>query len=171
MINSIFKNIILLFILLFIQIIILNRIEFSTYINPYIYILFIFILPFETPRWVLLFVGFFMGLFVDVFSNTAGIHAATCTFIAYIRPTVLGYISKKENYDNIKYPSILKNGIYWYLSYISILVFIHHFILFYLEYFRFDSFFSVLFKTILSGFFSVIIIYITQYLFVESKKK
>ena len=45
------RNIIRFVFLVLLQVLILNNIQFSGYINPYFYIYFILLLPFDTPRW------------------------------------------------------------------------------------------------------------------------
>ena len=65
--NQILKNTLRFVILVFIQVAILNNIQISGFINPYVYVLFILLLPFETPNWVLLVLSFFLGLSVDIF--------------------------------------------------------------------------------------------------------
>ena len=64
--NQILKNIIRFVVLVFIQVAILNNIQISGFINPYMYVLFILLLPFETPNWILLVLSFFLGLSIDI---------------------------------------------------------------------------------------------------------
>ena len=80
--NQILKNIIRFVVLVFIQVAILNNIQISGFINPYMYVLFILLLPFETPNWILLVLSFFLGLSIDIFSNTLGMHASASVFMA-----------------------------------------------------------------------------------------
>lgn len=89
MIEIIPRNIFRFIVLVLIQVLILNNIEFSGYINPFLYVLFILLLPFETPAWLLLVSGFALGLTVDLFMNTPGLHAAATVLTAFVRPFVL----------------------------------------------------------------------------------
>lgn len=86
MIRDLLKYTIMLVVLVLLQVLLLNNIQFSGYINPYMYVLFILLLPFETPRYLLLLLGFFLGLLVDIFSNTPGFHASATTFLAFCAP-------------------------------------------------------------------------------------
>ena len=70
--NEIPKNLIRFVVLVLIQVMILNNIQVSGFINPYMYVLFILLLPFETPNWLLLLLSFFLGLSVDVAAITKG---------------------------------------------------------------------------------------------------
>ena len=57
------------------QVLVLNHIQFSGFVNPYIYVLFVLLLPMGSPRYVVLLLAFFIGLTIDVFSNSPGIHS------------------------------------------------------------------------------------------------
>ena len=72
MIKVIPRNIFRIVILVFFQVYILNNIQFSGAVNPYFYVLFVLLLPFETPGWILLSLAFILGLTIDIFSNTPG---------------------------------------------------------------------------------------------------
>jgi len=83
MINPVTRNILRMFILILFQVFVLNNIQVSGYINPYMYVLFILLLPFETPRWLLLISGFAIGISIDLFANTPGMHASATVFMAF----------------------------------------------------------------------------------------
>jgi hypothetical protein len=169
--NEIFRNIIRFALLVGIQVLIIKNIELGRFINPFIYVLFIIVLPFETPKWLLLFSAFAIGITIDMFYDTAGMHAAACVFIAYIRPGVLKLFSPRDGYEFGTQPTIQYLGIPWFLSYSAILIILHHLILFYIEVFRFSEFFSTLFRVIISSIFTILLVVISQYLFNRKKEK
>ncbi len=171
MINEIFRNIIRFIALLLVQVLIIKNIELGRFINPFIYTLFIVVLPFETPKWLLMASAFLMGITVDMFYDTAGMHAAACVFMAYIRPGILKLFSPREGYEFGTQPTVQYLGIPWFLSYAGILIFFHHILLFYLEIFRFSEFFSTLFRVIVSTIFTMLLIMISQYLFHRKKEQ
>lgn len=144
---------------------VLNNIQFSGFINPFVYIVFIMMLPVKIPGPLLLIIAFFTGLLIDMFSNTMGMHAAACVFMAYTRPTVLRYLAPREGYEAESIPSVRVQGFTWFLIYASILTLIHHLVLFYIEVFRFSEFFTTLFRVVLSSVATIIAIMISQYLF------
>jgi hypothetical protein len=150
-------------VLVLVQVLVLNQVQVSGYINPFIYILFVLLLPVSTPRYLLMILGFLIGLSVDIFSNSLGIHAAATVFIAYIRPWVIRSISNREE-DRNEYPGLRQNKFLWFLSYTAIMVFSHHFILFYLEYFTFSHFFTTFLRILLSSFLSIFVIVLSQFL-------
>jgi rod shape-determining protein MreD len=163
MINNLLKYGFMFVVLVLFQVLVFNQVQFSGYINPYIYILFVLLIPLSTPRYILLFAGFLTGLAVDVFSNSLGIHAAATVFIAYIRPFVIRAISSHEE-DRNDIPGLSQNKFSWFLYYASVMVFFHHFILFYLEYFTFTHFFTTFLRILFSSVFSVFIIVLSQFL-------
>lgn len=163
MIRLLIKYGIMFISLILVQVLILNQVQFSGFVNPYIYILFILLLPLSTPRYLLLILAFFVGLIVDIFLNSLGVHAAASVFIAYIRPAVIRVISNREE-DRSDYPGLKQNGFTWFLWYVSIMVFLHHTVLFYLEIFSFSHFFITLGRVIVSSFFSIFIIVLSQFL-------
>jgi hypothetical protein len=162
-INLLPRNIARFVILIAAQLLIFNSIQFSGYINPYIYVLFILLLPFETPKWLLLITAFLLGFIMDIFSDTPGMHTAATVFMAFLRPFVLNLISPREGYESGTFPRVFYYGVNWFTRYALILIFAHHFILFYIEIFRFGNFFSTFFRVILSTVMSLIFIVLSQF--------
>ncbi|MCT4699810.1 rod shape-determining protein MreD [Tenacibaculum haliotis] len=157
--------IIFLFIfLLLLQVLVLNNILFLGYINPYLYITFIFLYPLKTNRIPFLSVAFLLGLCVDAFSNSGGIHAFSILFIAYIRFFFIKAIFKKNETDfllfNLRLESFGK-----VFNYVVILTLIHHFILFSLINFSFYNLSKVLITTIYSSAFTLILYFLGSFIF------
>jgi len=152
-------------VLVFLQVFILNNIQFSGFINPYIYVLFILILPFETPKWLLLVVAFALGITIDLFSSTLGMHSAATVFMAFARPYVLKVISPRDGYESETLPQLRFYGVNWFLKYSVILILLHHFFLFYIEVFRFSGFFTTFIRVVLSSIFTIVLVLISQYFY------
>jgi rod shape-determining protein MreD len=165
MIKGLPKDILLFIILVLAQVFVFNNIQINGYINPNIYILFILLLPFTTNGWVLLLSAFFLGLSVDLFSQTLGMHAFATVMMAGARPLALSIMSPREGYTANTSPSIADYGFGWFLRYTLFLVLIHHLTLFYIEVFSFQGFFRTLLRVILSVTFTVILVILEQYLF------
>jgi hypothetical protein len=163
MIRSLIKNIVFFFLIIFLQVFAFDKIQLGGFINPYFYVIFILLLPFETPGWTLLFSAFFLGLFMDFFSQTLGMHAAACTLMAFLRPSVLKAFSPRDGYELGTLPRIHFYGFAWFLKYALVLILVHHFVLFYVEMFRFTDFFYTLFRIILSTLFTGLLIILSQY--------
>lgn len=154
--NEFLTNAIRFIILILVQVILLNNINFLGYINPYLYILFILVFPFTGNRSLLIFLAFLLGLSIDIFTDSGGVHAAASTFIAYARPAILKFsFGVSYEYNTIK---INKTAMSERLTYISLMVLGHHLLLFSLEIFNFRHILLVLKSTLFSGMFSVILI-------------
>jgi hypothetical protein len=169
MITDIFVLLLRFVVLVGLQVTILNNIQLSGYINPYLYILFILLLPVKFPKVPAMVIAFMLGLTIDMFTNTIGIHAAACVFMAYTRPFVLKVFSPRDGYETDASPNIKDLGLQWWLAYSSMMVLIHHFVLFYIEAFRFSEFFNTLVRVLLSSVITLFLILITQFLFGKSK--
>jgi len=162
MLNTILKYAGLFILLLAIQVLLMNNIQFSGFINPYVYVLFILLLPFETEYWLILLLSFFTGLVIDLTSGTLGLHAAATVFAGFLRPYVLNLVSPREGYEKGDLPGLKAYGFRWFITYVLIIVVSHHLVLFYLEVFRFDYFFRTLLRVVLSSGFTILFIIIIQ---------
>ena len=145
------------------QVLIFNQVQFSGFFNPYVYLLFIILLPLSTPRYLVLVLAFLTGFIIDIFSNSLGVHSAATVFAAYARPLVIRVISNRED-DKSDYPGLHQNKLMWFINYVLIMVLLHHTVLFYLEVYTFANFFNTLYRVLLSSLFSIIIIVLSQFL-------
>lgn len=163
MIKILLRNVIRFVVLVLFQVWVLNNIQFSGYINPYLYVLFLLLLPFETPSWLVLVLAFALGLSVDMFSDTLGMHASASLLMAFMRPYILQAISPRDGFEIGTFPRIYYYGFVWFLKYAFILVFMHHLFLFSVEVFKLYNFHLVLWRTVLSTIFSTFLIVLSQY--------
>jgi rod shape-determining protein MreD len=155
----------LLYILLvLLQLLIFSKMHFSGYINPYVYILFILLLPFDIPGWVLLVTSFGLGLTVDIFLDSMGIHAAASTLLAFSRPAVIRLITIRSDFEQGAVPSISSQGFNWILIYSLLSILIHHTMLFFLEIFRLTEFWDTLYRIVLSSLFTWMFILIGYFI-------
>jgi len=161
--NEILINTARFLVLILLQVVLLDHINFLGYVNPYLYIYFILLYPLTGNKSLLILLSFLLGLSVDMFSNSGGIHAGASVFIAWIRPLVLKYsfgVSYEYNTVKINTASFSQQ-----LVFIVSMVFIHHLILFSLEIFNTSQILFILKSTLFSGIFTTIIIFCTLYLF------
>lgn len=163
MINSILRYALIFVLLFLLQVLLFNNINFGGYINPYIYIMFIMLLPVEIPGWLLLIISFFTGLFIDFVSGTTGMNAGATVAAGFVRPYILQIISPRDGYEPGTTPSMLIYGFRWFLIYCLLIVSLHHFVLFFLEVFRFADFFRTLLRIILSSVFTASFILLIEY--------
>lgn len=163
--NNIFSHIIRFLVLIILQVYILNNVLFFNIINPYVYIYFILLLPFETPPALLTILSFILGISVDLFSGTIAIHAFASTIIGFLRPFVLKIFAPYDGYEKNSAPTIDFYEVKWWIKYSLLLTFIHHAILFFTETFHFKHFFFTMIKIIASTILSMILMLLFQYFF------
>ncbi len=157
------RNIFRFLVVVLFQILVMDNVMINGYMIPYVYLLFILLMPFETPRWIVLLSGFILGLGIDVFEHTLGMHTAATVLVAFLRPYFLGLLAPRDGYEPESFPRIHYYGFFWFLKYTLLIVFIHHLVLFYLEVFQLQNFFSTLLRVILSSVLSASSIVLSQY--------
>ena len=169
MISVIFKHTVRFIFFILLQVLVLCNIQWSGYVNPYLYVFIILMLPFATPVWLVMLLSLLTGLLIDMFQDTMGMHAAACVMMGYSRSFILKLFSPRDGYDNSTEPTLHYLGASWYLSYSVLLVFIHHFVFFFLEAFSADEFLFTLSRMGLSLLFTMLLIFIGQMLIYKPK--
>lgn len=154
--------------LILLQVFILNHVNLFGYINPMVYIVWVFLFPIRKSRSIFLILSFLLGITIDFFSDSGGINAFAITFIAYLRLPVLKAVLHKSDIDyaqfNLRKISFNKSFIF-----IAVLTIIHHFIVFSLEYFSYKAILSIISNTILTSVFTILIGILGIVLFTKKK--
>lgn len=163
--NSLIFNSLRFIGLVLLQVLILNQIEFIGYVNPFVYILFIMMLPLSTPGWLLLLLGFGTGYTIDLFMTGAGLHTAATVFMAFARPYVIQLATGAKQPETVNDPGLSQMGMRWWFSYTLSLVVLHHFALFLLESFSFSQLGYTLIRIILSVIATELLILLLSYFF------
>ena len=164
MIKDFGKYAIMFVVLVLVQVLILNNIQISGLINPYIYILFVLLLPFNIQGYFLLGFSFLIGITIDIFGNTPGIHAGATVLLGFIRPGLASLISSRELIEKGTTPNMTQLGFASFIKYKVISVLIHHLVLFFAETFSFGDILETLLRWILSSLFSILIILGSQFI-------
>lgn len=167
--NSVNINNLLRFVVLILaQVLVFNHINFLGNINPYPYILFVLLFPINNNRTLFIFLSFMLGLFVDIFSDSGGVHAAACVTIAFIRPPVLKFaFGMIYEHQTIKFNNTEFGN---RIIYFSILILIHHLIMFLLEIFNISNLLLVLQKTLFSSIFTILLCALISILFSNKQR-
>lgn len=166
--SAVLINIARFFLLLAAQVLIFNNINFFGYLNPFPYVLFIILYPVNGNKSGLLLSSFMLGIIMDMFCNSGGVHAAASITLAYLRPTFFRFaFGVSYEYQTVKINDKLTPERF---SFILISIVTHHFVLFILETFRLNFFFNILIQTIFSTIFTIIVSIIIIYLFKPSKR-
>ena len=132
MVISPVKYLLIFVVSVLLQVLIFNNFLIGNLIAPFIYILFIVLLPFNTPRSLLLFLSLGLGFTVDIFTNTPGVHASASLLIGFLRPGILEVLTSRETLESVPSPRVKTMGFNWFATYVTVLVVIHHLFLFYL---------------------------------------
>ena len=154
-------------ILILTQVLIFNQINFLGYINPYPYILFILLYPVKNNRMLFIFLSFLLGLTIDLFMDSGGIHAAGSVLVAYARPLFL-----KSSFGTVyEYQSIKFNTVEFgsKLTYIAFLTAVHHLVLFSLEIFSVSKIILILQKALFSSIFTILLCVLLTIIFSRNK--
>lgn len=147
------------------QLLVLNKIQFNGYVNPYIYFLFILLLPIKTPPVTMILTGFALGFIIDHFTGIMGVHTAATVFISFFRNRIIRFTLGLTPEDLLTQPGLSNLGIFRFIYYAGLITLIHHFILFYLEVFTFHNSFDTLLRVIVNSAISLLFIVITMILF------
>ena len=131
----------------------------------FLYLGFLLFLPLATPIVVQLLLGFGVGLTMDVFYDTGGLHAAAAVLLTFLRPWVLRLLTPRDGYDAQDSVNVHQMGWQWFGVYLGLLVFMHHFVFFVLELGSFQHIGFMLAKVALSWLFTCLALLIVQLLF------
>lgn len=166
--SALLANIARFILLLAAQVLIFNRIDLFGFINPFPYVLFIILYPVNGNKTGLLVASFFLGLLMDMFWNSGGVHAAACVVLAYYRPAIFRFsFGLSYEYQTVKLNDVLTPERF---SFILIAVVIHHLVLFVLEVFKVAFLWDILVRTVLSTLFTIVTSIIIIYIIKPSKR-
>jgi rod shape-determining protein MreD len=166
--SAVIMSFVRFFLLLAAQIIIFNNIDLFGYINPFPYILFILLFPVNGNKQLLIVTSFLLGITMDLFSNSGGVHAAACLILAYARPYIFKFaFGVSYEYQTIRINDVLTPERF---SFLLVSVVIHHFTLFILEVFQLSSLWDILLRTIIGTLFTLLICILLIYIFKPSKR-
>ncbi|MDO5510132.1 MAG: rod shape-determining protein MreD [Weeksellaceae bacterium] len=158
------RFLLLILLLVALQVLILNNINFLGYANPYFYIIFIILYPIAYKRAGLLVLAFLLGFTIDIFENTGGINAFAAVFMAYIRIYIVKLINFGRSYeqDSIRLGNF---SLLQWVFYVIVMVLLHHVLVEFLEYFHFQNFGHRILRILLSAGITIVLIFLFMLLF------
>lgn len=170
--SNLVKNIIRFCLFILIQVFVLDQIPpLHQLAVPYLYFLFILWLPFKMGRRTTMILAFALGFTLDSFTKTYGLHTAACVMIAYLRPFLINLLISQEGAEsNYNEPSMKSMGVAPYFTYVAILSFIHHALLFFLQALQTGGMVYFIIKTLLATAISLILILLTELLFSRKQR-
>ena len=165
------NNIIRFIILILVQVLICNNIILHDVASPFIYLIFILMLPVSLSPIKTLLVTFALGISLDIFSGTGGVQVFACVFIGYLRPKILNLIMPPGGYEDIVAPDISRLGFIWFFTFSLITIFLHHFILIYIDRFSVYMFWSTLGRVFASSIITFSFVVVYALIFYPKKKR
>lgn len=168
--TSIIRSIYIFTVIMFLQIVILSNVSLGGLVTPYLYIILIMLLPSETGRSTLLIYSFFLGLIVDVFAGSYGIHSASALVVAFVRPYLLRVIYTKDDLSKFGGSTIDKQDFLWFSKYSLVLSLFYNTTFYMLEALSFSNILRTLYSIVLGTIASVLVIYVA-YMFLKQSKK
>ena len=166
----ILTNVVRWFILLMFQILILRNMSFYNLATPFVYVLFLLLLPFGLPNLMLYLIAFITGLTLDSFYDTLGVHTSACIALAFVRILFISVTVSRDGFDEPE-PTLGNMGFRWSLLYAALCIFSHHLILFFLETFRLTEVSYTLLRSALSSLFTLFAVLLIEFVFYNRKMR
>lgn len=165
--NKVPTHLFRLAIVLILQIIVFKNLNLnfgdSEFVHLLIYPVFVIFLPLKTPQALLLTIALVVGLTIDMFYDSAGIHASAYLVTAFSRNFVLKLIEPVEGYTTDQTLSVSSMGYIWIASFVALMMLIHVSWYFSVEAFSFVYLIQIVLKTLFSFIASMffILLFIT----------
>ncbi|RZL34606.1 MAG: rod shape-determining protein MreD [Pedobacter sp.] len=166
--KTILLNIFRWIVLLFVQIFLLRNLNYYNLSTPFIYILFILVLPFRIPNLLLFLLAFGTGLTIDAFYDTLGVHTTACVALAFVRILFISVSVNRDAFDEPE-PSLGNMGFKWFMLYAFLCTIVHHIIVFVLEAFKLSEIGYTLGRALISVIFTLFIVLLVEFTFHNRK--
>lgn len=163
-------NIVRWFVLLLIQILLLRNLSFYNMATPFVYIIFLLLVPFATPNLLLYLIAFVTGLTLDAFYDTLGVHTAACVALAFVRILFISVTMNRDGFDEPE-PTLGNMGFKWFIIYALLCTTAHHLVLFFLETFRLAEFSYTLLRCFFSIIFTLFTVILIEFIFYNRKMR
>ena len=166
--NNYFVNTLRFVLLVLVQVLVFNRLNFFGYINPMVYIMFLYWYPIKENRFIFIGVSFLLGLSIDFLSDTMAIHTAAIITIAYLRPTIMRFVFG-VNYEFQSF-RLGNSSKVQQITFLALLIVVHHFVFFTLEIFNMANMLLILKKVISIGLATLVLCLLFSSLFSVRKE-
>lgn len=144
------------------------NLSFYNLSTPFIYVLFILVLPFGIPNLLLFIIAFGTGLTLNSFYDTLGVHTTACVALAFVRILFISVSVNRDAFDEPE-PSLGNMGFKWFSIYAILCIFVHHFVVFFLEAFKLSEFSYTLGRCVLSVIFTLFLVLLVEFIFHNRK--
>ncbi len=134
--TGVINRLIMFMALLLAQVLVLNHVWLLNVATPLLYVFFAITFQRGSTKGEVLLWCFFLGLMVDLFSNTPGMAAASMTFIGLLQPYLLELFVPRDSAENMEVSSATM-GWNKFGTFCSVLTLIYSLVFFALEAFNF----------------------------------
>ncbi len=139
------------------QVLLFDQLQLWGVCHPYIYILCLLMMPITLPHNAEMVIGAVVGLIMDVFCNSLGIHTASCILLMFIRPYLIGAVVNDKDRLNEQI-SLRSIGMEALIKYVAIMVVVHHLTVFMLAAWSWHHLGFVLLETVVSSAITILVI-------------
>ncbi len=156
--NDVLNIVLRTVLLLTLQVVLFDYIELLGYLSAFPYVLCILLYPLQSNRYLLLIYAFFIGLTIDIFNNSGGVHAASAVTLAYFREPLIKFsYGFSYEYHLLRLTDKIGKE---FITYVSTAVLVHHLVLYLLEIFSFSFVPEMLIRIVGSAVFTIVVILI-----------
>ena len=139
------------------QVLLFDQLQLWGACHPYIYLLCLLMMPITLPPIADMLIGGIIGLIMDMFCNSLGVHTASCILIMFLRPYLLGVILNDKDRLN-EQVSLRSIGMEAFIKYVVIMVVVHHLTVFSLAAWSWYHIGFVLLETAVSSAITIFVI-------------
>ncbi|WP_373072418.1 rod shape-determining protein MreD [Zeaxanthinibacter enoshimensis] len=166
--NSYFMNAVRFLLLIAVQVLVFNKLNFFGFINPMVYILFLYWYPIKENRTAFISISFLLGFIIDIFSDTMALHAASSVTIAYLRPAIMRFVfGVNFEFQSFK---LSNTTLVQQITFLALLIITHHLLFFTLEIFSFSNLLIILKKVVFTGAATLVVCLLFRTLFSVKKE-
>ena len=169
--NKFTSNFLRFLILMLLQVFVFNYVQWFGFLNPFVYLLFLILLPLELPKSIQYLIAFATGFIIDAFFKTYGIQAFSCVLLMFLKPYIILILNGFKPLDSGVKPLPDVKDFNWILLYTFLLVFVHQISVTILETFQWVKWWRIIWSSIANTFFTMFIILCIEYIFYSGKNK
>jgi hypothetical protein len=169
-VNRLFTNFSRFLILILLQVFVFNYVQWFGFLNPFVYLLFIILLPSGISKTFQYIIAFITGFIVDSFLRTYGVQSFACVLTIYLRPYIILILNGLKPLDAGVRPVPGVKPFNWILVYTLILVFVHQITVTALETFQWVQWWRIIWTSVVNTIFTSFIILCIEYIFYSDKK-
>ena len=151
------------------QVFLFDNMRIGFYLNPFIYLAFVILLPVNTKSYIVILLAAFMGIVIDFLTGTAGVSTASTALAAFCRPAVLKLFLGTDEIEEGGIPNIRKIGVAKFIGYSLVIILLHNIVFFALEALSFSEAWFAVIRIAVSTTSTLLVVYFCQLLFIVKR--